>query len=178
MVSMQATSAYTYNNKVVWNILSNISNDITESVCVPVRKEHISVNYPQNISCNAIYSQGDIFMNVSSDAIKNIQKLDKIANLPDDWNENKAKPFSKELIDKCKRLISSLSIQPELFPTAANSIQLEYEKDNGEYLEFNIRENSVDVYQIYGDKHEEEFTIYSRVDEKVKETVDDFYARD
>lgn len=177
MASTQATSAYTYNNQAVWNILSNISNNTTDAMYEPIDKRRVSVNYPQNISYNAIYLRGDIFMNISFSAIKNIQKLDKIASLPDDWNENSAESFSLSLINKCKNIIYSLPIQPEIFPTADNSIQMEYEKENGEYLEFNIRDDRVDVYQIYADDKEDEYVINKDEAKTIRKVVDGFYAR-
>ena len=72
----------------------------------------------------------------------NMEKLDKIAALQNDWNGYGAEPLSPQVIEKTRSLIQGLVIQPEIFPTAAGSIQMEYEKDNGDYLEFQISDNS------------------------------------
>jgi len=79
--------------------------------------------------------------------IKNIEKLNEFLDLRENWNGNNAKPFKEEVIDKCIDLINLLSIdnQPEIFPTARNTIQFEYDNKN-KYLEFEISEKSIDGF--------------------------------
>ncbi|KJE25644.1 hypothetical protein LG52_3208 [Geobacillus kaustophilus] len=43
-------------------------------------------------------------------------------------------------------MIHTVIKQPKLFPTARDSIQLEFEKENGDYLEFELFENKIDVF--------------------------------
>lgn len=72
----------------------------------------------------------------------NLKILDEISKLEQNWNQYDADPFSKELIDKVKNIIKNLKYQPDyIFPTARNSIQLEYYNKNNDYLEFEIFEN-------------------------------------
>lgn len=68
----------------------------------------------------------------------NLHKLARIANYADNWNGYGAKPFPPALIEKARTLITSLQLQPELFPTANDSLQIEWEKSNGEYLEIQV----------------------------------------
>ena len=91
--------------------------------------------------------------------VKNITKLKHILQLPDNWNENGALSFSENLINICENIINILPSQPEIFPTAAHSVQMEYEKDNGEYLEFNVYEDKINVFQVDSCENEKEFEI-------------------
>ena len=72
---------------------------------------------------------------------KNNEILDQIASLKNNWNDNGAEAFSKEIIQRSRDLITTLDRQPMIFPTANDSIQFEYEKENGDYLEFELFEN-------------------------------------
>lgn len=72
---------------------------------------------------------------------KSMKCLDEIESLEYNWNGNKATPFSKEFIVETRKIISTLPKQPFIFPTARSSIQLEYEKSNGDYLELEFFED-------------------------------------
>ncbi len=63
----------------------------------------------------------------SSDMVRmhNIKKMDEISSFGDNWNGNGAPSFPKPLIKKVKGLLTALEIQPEVFPTALCTIQLE-----------------------------------------------------
>lgn len=87
---------------------------------------------------------------------ENLRTLLQIRNLEENWNEYGAGPFSSELIDKVENILLYLKKQPEVFPTAMGSIQLEYDGDNGSYLEFQIYDNKPsEVFRINrnGEKH-------------------------
>lgn len=85
---------------------------------------------------------------------ENLKKLNQIAKLEDNWNENGANKFSKELINKVDNMLHLLKCQPEIFPTANDSIQLEWENED-EYYEVNVFENKVHIFQIYKDETSE-----------------------
>ncbi|WP_051537686.1 hypothetical protein [Treponema sp. C6A8] len=74
----------------------------------------------------------------SKDLLANLQKLNEIQKLPKNWNGNGASRFSKKLINKVKELLFELNKQPQVFPTANDSIQIEYNFEDGSYLEFQI----------------------------------------
>ena len=71
----------------------------------------------------------------------NLTKLQRIAQLKDNWDGYGAEHFSEQLINHANSLIRRLYIQPEIFPIADGSLQIEYEKDNGDYLEFQFTGN-------------------------------------
>lgn len=86
-------------------------------------------------------------------------KIDEISNLKKNWNGNNAQPFNDKIINNALLFLKFSLYKPEIFPTASNSIQLEYEKENGEYLEFEIKENVIEIFRIYENEQEEEYTI-------------------
>lgn len=105
-------------------------------------------------------------------------KLSEISRLEDDWNCNGATKFSDDLINMCKTILVFLKVEPDIFPTARNSIQFEYEKENGEYLEFEIFIDRILVLKMDENENADEYTI--EVDEhyisKLKQLVDEFYG--
>lgn len=81
--------------------------------------------------------------------IANLRKLDEIQSLPKNWNGNGAPKISRSLINKTKALIINLENQPQLFPTANDSIQIEYEGKDGSYLEFQIsKKKKIEFFRI------------------------------
>lgn len=75
----------------------------------------------------------------SPELIKNLTKLEEIKSLKHNWNGNKARPISKKIINKTKTLLVKLDRQPQIFPTADDSIQLEYDGENNSYLELQVK---------------------------------------
>ena len=71
-------------------------------------------------------------------ANENQQKLQAISELEDNWDGYGASKISSDVIFKTKEILKSLYKQPEFFPTGAGTIQMEYETDDGDYLEFQI----------------------------------------
>lgn len=72
----------------------------------------------------------------------NLAKLDEIAALKENWNGYGAAPFSSGLLARARSLIASLPIQPEVFPTADDSIQIEFDGPERSYLEIQITEGA------------------------------------
>jgi len=95
---------------------------------------------------------------------KNIDKVSSFLKMEKGWNGYDAEPLSASLIENVKELFVSLSnYQPEIFPTGHNSIQLEFENDNGDYLEFEIFENG--TASMYLSKENEEVEELIAIDE-------------
>lgn len=100
------------------------------------------------------------------------ETLREIEQLEKNWNENQADPISSEVVKKVRNTLPLLDKQPEIFPTACNSIQIEYEKENEDYLEFEIFEDTVKCYREI-DQHVEESTVDK---EEIPKIVREFYA--
>lgn len=105
------------------------------------------------------------------------ETLDEIACLKCNWNGNGASPFSQKLVEKCRRILAQLAAEPFVCPTACGSIQFEYEKANGDYLEFEVYEDRIEVFLDTIEKGEEEFDLHGiSATDKMKQLVVDFYG--
>ena len=78
--------------------------------------------------------------------------LDNISKLQYDWNNNCAKPFSKELVERVRTVANRISFDADIFPTGRNSIQMEI-SENGFYLEFEFFENGKTSEFFMDDEH-------------------------
>ena len=153
-------------------IISGNSVSTIESNCLTDKNiEIISSNTPEiykiytanNVISNPLSryymnNEDDLIIkkiDMSEEKINNLKKIDQIAYLEDGWNGNKARAFKKPLISMVRRIITSLDLQPEVFPTACDSIQLEYDKENGAYLEIEVNlEDTWEVFEICCDGQE------------------------
>lgn len=92
--------------------------------------------------------------------------MEQIASLTDNWDENGAKAFDKQLIARIKDLVGALDVQPEIFPLSYGSIQMEYTKDGGSYLEFEVNLNDTwDVFKVNGNGEESAFSVAANAEE-------------
>ncbi|GMQ25302.1 hypothetical protein Aoki45_19840 [Algoriphagus sp. oki45] len=115
---------------------------------------------------------------VGQDLKSNLEKLEEFKKLEFNWNGNNAEPFSDALIEKAKSVLFSLRVQPEIFPTARKSIQFEYEKGNGDYLEIEIFEDFIKFFQVIGEIESSDKIDFSRIFYKVNEFYGEgFYQR-
>ncbi len=107
---------------------------------------------------------------------KNLAKLERISLLGDNWNGYGAAPLPDSTIFSAKNLIRNLFFQPEIFPTPDGTIQIEYEKDNGDYLEFQFDgEGTCEVFKST-DNNEEYFTSQDSP-EAINALVEAFYEQ-
>lgn len=113
---------------------------------------------------------------ISEDKIENLKKLETIALLQDDWNSNGAKAFSASLIEKVRNLIMFLEIQPEVFPTACESLQLEYDREDGSHMEIELTENDDAEIFVVDSKGCESIISISANLEMINKVVSDFYG--
>lgn len=78
---------------------------------------------------------------------ENIERLYDILKLDYDWNGYNAKPIPIEVIAKVKSLLEAFIIQPLMFPTGCESIQLEWvNKDY--YFEIDIYKDKQMCYML------------------------------
>ena len=108
---------------------------------------------------------------IDDDKQDNLKKLVQISELEDNWNGNGASGFSKELVSHVRSIITMLKIQPEVFPTAYNTLQLEYDKPNGDHMEIDIQSEKVaEVFEINSQGEEKLFSIEPNIAEITKLT--------
>lgn len=137
--------------------------------------ESLKVKYNFNNKNNPKYVNGVM---INSKHIKelrlNKEKIQSYKNLQHNWNMAGAIPFDELFLNDIEVLLKKINIQPKIFPTGRNSIQFEYEKDNGDYLEFEIFDNKIFCLSIINnDEKTSEFNFDS---EMVNNFLNDFYA--
>ena len=104
---------------------------------------------------------------------ENLKTLSGFKQLAADWNGNGAMPFETALLEKAERILQSLAYQPRIFPTARQSVQFEYHRKNGDYLEFEIFDTKIVAYsEQKGQEEERELNFLEDIDTLVK----GFYA--
>lgn len=106
----------------------------------------------------------------------NYEKLKVIRGLKDNWNGNGASPFSKKFLDKVEELLNELGIQPEIFPTAMGSIQLEYDNSRRDHMEIEIDESDTAEVFIVNFNGEEILESIPCTSEAINERAGDFYG--
>lgn len=118
------------------------------------------VSRQKNLSRFEVSTNSDFDLNQYFKKQKNIYKLESFLKLKENWNDYGARPFNQELIDKCIALISSLNVnyQPDIFPTGMSTIQFEYEKPDGNYLEIEIASDKIGFLRVdsLGNEYESE----------------------
>lgn len=67
--------------------------------------------------------------------------------------------INPNIVLRAEFILYKLPIEPMIFCTARDSIQLEYKKYNGDYLELEIYENKLDCLIIENNKEEKIFNI-------------------
>lgn len=135
----------------------------------------ISLNIPGYSNRESIIS-GVQKMIISEEKLENLKKLEAIALLQDNWNANGAKAFSTSLISKVRNIIIFLKIQPEIFPTACESLQLEYDKQDGSHMEIELTESeNAEVFVVDNMGCERIINIQASI-ETINKVVNDFYG--
>lgn len=113
---------------------------------------------------------------INEEKIFNLAKLESIASLQDNWNGNGAKSISRDLIARVKKWIPFLERQPEIFPTACDTLQLEYEKEDGGHLEIEVSENQqAEIFCVNSDGTEKERFVQADP-ETINKVVREFYG--
>lgn len=147
------------------------TQDVLIEQAVELSSEHDSIKEEIN-NLRKIYSENYQLKK----KVNNINTLLSFKKFDTNWNGNGAEPFTENIIQKALDFINSteLKFQPNVFPTARQSIQFEYEKSNGDYLEIEIFEDKYSAYsEIDNQETEYESITFS---ESIK-LIDEFYSR-
>ena len=106
----------------------------------------------------------------------NHSKLNEISKLKDDWNKNGAPAFSGKLIRKVQSILEKISIQPEIFPTALGTIQLEYDNSRRDHMEIEIGESGEAEVFVYTYNKKEYFENIPATAGAINKKVMEFYG--
>src|SRR5699024_3614962 len=121
--------------------------------------------------------RSDYYTEIIEEQMKmsNVNKVKSFLNLEQNWNDKDALPFTPDLVFKTIQLLLAMDKQPEIFPTSRESIQFEYEKNNGDYLEFEIFQDGIHMFFMndYDTELEKELAINNT--KKINKIVSDFY---
>ena len=109
--------------------------------------------------------------------IKNLLRLQDISKFGDDWNGYGANSFDKNLIDSVENIIENVHVQPGIYPTGCNSIQLEYELEDESYLEFEVFKDKILCMRIpQRNYNKSEHEVIQPTDiKRINEIIDNFY---
>ena len=103
----------------------------------------------------------------------NLTLLEAFKHLNENWNGYGAKKFDAAFIENVKQIVLNLDFPPKIYPTGRNSIQLEYEKKNGNYLEFEIyQDGKISSLRIINDEETEKDIDIANMNGYIS----DFYA--
>ena len=106
----------------------------------------------------------------------NLEKLRIIGELKENWNQNGAAAFAGELIRKVRGIIDKIDIQPEVFPTALGTIQLEFDNSRRDHMEIEIDESdNAEVFVSMYNRKEYFETIPSTA-YAINKKVEEFYG--
>lgn len=159
-----------------------LSSDL---VVIPQR--HFSTLNQYSVSTNPtpamVYDNGSITVfSTNLDGVatmdgaleKNFRVLAEIAALESNWNGNGANAFSDTLLSKCREVLQGLRIQPDIFPTAQDSIQFEWEHLQGDYLEVELFEDG--TCQMYMQRADGRWQADEIDSTEIGEKLDGFIA--
>ncbi|MBD3343047.1 MAG: hypothetical protein GF353_28375 [Candidatus Lokiarchaeota archaeon] len=109
--------------------------------------------------------------------VENKRKLEDFRKLKKNWNGYSAEKIDDEIVDKCIKLItdSRLRYQPYIYPTGRNSIQFEYEKSDGSYLEIEFFKDKISL--LYTDSFEFETEIGNVNLDNIIDLIDRFHGK-
>lgn len=113
---------------------------------------------------------------ISDDKVDSYRRLEDIAQLQDNWNGNGAKAISNSLIAKTRNLVMLLNNQPEIFPTACDSIQIEYDNESGAHLEIELTENEMAELFMVDSNGDETIKKIKSDSKTINEVVNRFYG--
>ena len=103
-----------------------------------------------------------LLVNISAPMVfenSSIERLNSFRLLQPGWNGYDADSLDHVVISRAQDLLLEpkiLSLTLEIFPTARNSIQFEYRREDGGYLEVEIYDDSFGIYLKAGGEEREE----------------------
>lgn len=103
---------------------------------------------------------------------KGIDLLESFKELEENWNGYGAPKIDGAVITNAKKILNNIFLKPDIFPTGRNSIQFEFEKKNGDYLEFEIYMDKI-VCLLIQKEDSKEFTLLAS---QIQEKIINFYA--
>lgn len=98
----------------------------------------------------------------------NIERLYDILKLDYDWNGYGAEPIPLQVIFKVKSLLEIFIIQPEIFPTGSESIQLEW-CNKKYYFEIDVYKDEQISCMLYDNITDKVLSMYNITDTNINQ---------
>lgn len=139
----------------LWSWTSDTKRKDQIGISIPYKVEFAgvpSLNAPTELKYE--FSLGAVLGREAELLKRNNEKLSYISHLSKGWNGYNADPIPSSVVKHMERILKGICKQPDIFPTADDSIQFEYEKSDGSYLEFEVREDGISVFEVR-EGHEE-----------------------
>lgn len=135
---------------VFWFFYPSSQSSSKADAITPFNEHDSSLEFPTIKSQMTSTISGNIKNNtIRLDKLKRNKKiLSSLSSLSENWNGYGSQSFNPYLVNKVEHTIVNMDMQPNLYPTGRNSIQLEFEKHNGDYLEFEVFEEETHLYSI------------------------------
>ncbi len=105
----------------------------------------------------------------------NMDRISIFEHLGDNWNGNGAKAFERKLIERVREIVGDLEIQPEIFPSAAGTIELEYGNSRRDFMGISIGSDDKAEVFIVMYNSEEIFETIDATANAINERVKKFY---
>lgn len=154
-----------------------------KNVVIISEKEYARLNQAKRLDSYAMAfehdissSRGDCAEVTPSVKDDNLDKLKVIGDLKDNWNQNGASAFSGKLIKRVRSILEKIEVQPEIFPTALGTIQLEFDNSRRDHMEIEISESgNAEVFVSMYNRKEYFETIPATAD-AINKKVREFYG--
>lgn len=157
-----------------------------KNIALPIFSETICIkNFPTSYNTNSYIVKeyavkaGSILMHSSNTLFrKNIEKLNMMVNLDDNWDQEGASKFDLALIANVKELLRKFGqFQPNIFPTSNSDIQAEFYIQNN-YLELLLSKTKCEVYITDGKNLANDiFEDFDYDESKILSIVQKFHAQ-
>lgn len=106
----------------------------------------------------------------------NLEALTTIRNFTDNWDGAGALPFSDSIVDKAKRILLNLDIEPTIYPMSNNNILFEFNENKKNFqIVISLTDVTYNIFVVHDGGVQEEKTISiaeSDVLEVVKKNLD------
>lgn len=138
-------------------------------------------NYTRNVmvSSPCSYSFEKDGLPMEKGQLANLIKLSEFKELRDGWDGYDAMAIEQQSIENTKRILKMLTNPPELFPTCRGTLQLEYEKTNRDYIEFEIGSKEIRSIHVSpnGEKFKRRWGISEEAFLEVVRTIEEFHRQ-
>ena len=160
---------------------SSISVSDSNGKIIPFRpSEYQKSLFDYNNYIEGIGIKTNICIKRNDDLVRNLNILSDIELLEDGWDGYGGSAISSGVIEKSKKILKELVLQPVIFPTGRNSIQIQYETEDNSYLEFEIFADKIlclEVPQrIYEKAKFDTYYFNNRTVEQINKRIEGFHA--